>query len=737
MADAQLSAELTAKVSNFVAGFRKAGDAAKDGESKITKATAGISRAVTSTFAGVFSTAAIVGFGKAVLDVTSEFQKFGAVLSNTLGSSALADLRLKEIQDFAAVTPFGVNELTAAFVKLANSGFKPTGDQMRSLGDLAASTGKSFDQLAEAVLDAQVGEFERLKEFGIRAKDAGDSVIFTYKGVQTQVEKTSDAIRNYITNLGNAEGVSGSMAKISQTLGGQISNLGDSWDQMLLSVGKNTSGVFNSAIGVISRAINKITDYNEELELVSKYNLGSNTSEFFKQLNRAVNPFASKGPTDIEISTFNIKEANKDVRNFVSSSLAAAKTTADFGKALAELKRRSDIARESPLAKTFGDKKAIKDAYQQGINAIIDARRNFQTELGQTAGGNFGTGAKKDAKTVSDIMKELNIDLKLVGVQFSNTFGGEIEDRVKAYQKAIEDLVKIGVNPASAAITNLKKAQTGLYNGMLQDVPAIDGAAFNGLGVKPQVIKPVLKLEPVFLGLTDLQKRVQEFSENAGNTLSKGLLDAFSGVGSAIGNALAGAGSLVDNLGASLLSTLGGVLTQLGEMAIGVGIGLEAIKTALKSLNPVVAIAAGVALVALGSFVSQRANSLGNNVQGSDTVFTKPTAFANGGVIYGPTLGLMGEYAGAKNDPEVVAPLSKLKQILGDVAADGGFSTTGNNNSTVNNYNGGSNSYGGGSGGNGSVSVTPQFNIVVENRFKRGDLVTAVRMGEADLKRKT
>src|SRR5690606_41770376 len=59
---------------------------------------------------------------------------------------------------------------------------------------------------SEAILDAQTGEFERLKEFGIRAKDAGDSVIFTYKGVQTQVEKTSGSIREYITSLGDAQG---------------------------------------------------------------------------------------------------------------------------------------------------------------------------------------------------------------------------------------------------------------------------------------------------------------------------------------------------------------------------------------------------------------------------------------------------------------------------------------------------------------------------------------------------
>ena len=40
------------------------------------------------------------------------------------------------------------------------------------------------------------------------------------------------------------------------------------------------------------------------------------------------------------------------------------------------------------------------------------------------------------------------------------------------------------------------------------------------------------------------------------------------------------------------------------------------------------------------------------------------TAFANGGIVYGPTNALVGEYPGAMNNPEVIAPLSKLKDLL-------------------------------------------------------------------------
>jgi hypothetical protein len=69
--------------------------------------------------------------------------------------------------------------------------------------------------------------------------------------------------------------------------------------------------------------------------------------------------------------------------------------------------------------------------------------------------------------------------------------------------------------------------------------------------------------------------------------------------------------------------------------------------------DPVLAAAAGVALVA-GSAV----------ISGMLKKGPKATAFAEGGIVSGPTLGLVGEYPGASSNPEVIAPLDKLKGML-------------------------------------------------------------------------
>jgi len=221
-------------------------DKGQDSLGGFSKSLGGLGPAIV----GAFSVTAVLGFAKAVFDTTANFEKLGAVLKNTLGSGAQASLALEGIKEFAKTTPFAVAELTASFVKLANQGFIPTTNQLRQLGDLASSTGKGFDQLTEAIIDAQVGEFERLKDFGIRASKAGDQVKFTFKDVETQVKFSNTAIREYILSLGDYEGVAGSAAAVSATLGGKVNNLGDAWDNFLNSIGTLLKPTLTAALNV-------------------------------------------------------------------------------------------------------------------------------------------------------------------------------------------------------------------------------------------------------------------------------------------------------------------------------------------------------------------------------------------------------------------------------------------------------------------------------------------------------
>ena len=148
-----------------------------------------------------------------------------------------------------------------------------------------------------------------------------------------------------------------------------------------------------------------------------------------------------------------------------------------------------------------------------------------------------------------------------------------------------------------------------------------------------------------------------DFAAGVKNIVEGGLQDLASGIGESLGQALASGGNLAQSLSKVVLTTIGTMAMQMGKLAISIGVGVEGIKQSLKSLNPGVAIAAGIALVALGSFAKAKAGEIGSG--------GGATAFANGGIVSGPTMGLVGEYPGARQNPEVIAPLNKLQTMIG------------------------------------------------------------------------
>lgn len=214
-----------------------------------------------------FSVAVISMFGSKVIQARAEYERFDAVLTNTFQSAEKGEAAMGMLQQFAAETPFQLNKLTDSYVKLVNRGFVPSQGQMTKLGDLASSQGKSFLQLSEAILDAQTNEFERLKEFGIRGSKAGDQVSLSFKGVTKTVQNNGEAIRAAILEFGAMDGVAGSMAAISKTLGGRISNLKDQWWNFLVVAGGQSGGLLSGGIDILSKGLAFLTGILPEVGL--------------------------------------------------------------------------------------------------------------------------------------------------------------------------------------------------------------------------------------------------------------------------------------------------------------------------------------------------------------------------------------------------------------------------------------------------------------------------------------
>ena len=339
--------------------------------------------------------------GSQIKDVTQRFESYQATLKNTFQSSIRANDEFAKIKDFAEKTPYSVDELTSSFIKLANRGFVPTTEELTNIGDLAASQGKSFDQLVEAILDAQTNEYERLKEFGITAKTAGDTVTLSFKGVEKQIKKTDEqGLRNAIISLGKLQGIAGATATQSQTLSGQISNLGDSFDGLFSAIGSHGKETFSGLIEAVKETVDWFT------ELIEK-----SPADSLREQQSEINGLI------IAIASMNEKE---QARSLLISELNSK---------YPELLNNIDLEKVSNQG-LLNILDSINLSYEKRIrNATIAAK----TEL---AGDNL----KKFVRTYADAAKNPNLSKGLKATGFLDEFNSVSEtnytERLKVVQKS-------------------------------------------------------------------------------------------------------------------------------------------------------------------------------------------------------------------------------------------------------------------------------------------------------------
>jgi hypothetical protein len=213
-------------------------------------------------------------------------------------------------------------------------------------------------------------------------------------------------------------------------------------------------------------------------------------------------------------------------------------------------------------------------------------------------------------------------------------------DEIKKIQDALKVRLRLDRNNINLQIKDYKDALNKLEE---------EKAKLQALGLPMQVAQVDKEIEDVNNKIEALGDTFQTTAQGISNIISGFLADSFTALGENIGNALSG-GEVkplehFQKLLADALINIGKMLIQYGTM----------LQIAFASPDPLVAIAAGVGAVALGTIIKNRLKQSA----------VDPTAFANGGIVSGPTMGLVGEYPGAQNNPEVIAPLDKLKDMLG------------------------------------------------------------------------
>ncbi|EBG7727933.1 hypothetical protein WKK80_004461 [Salmonella enterica] len=187
-----------------------------------------------------------------------QLDKMSASLKTLTGSTQGAKQALSILQDFARDTPYGLEQAVEGFRKLVALGLTPSEEALRSYGNTASAMGKDLNQMIEAVADASTFEFERLKEFGIKAKQNQSDIEFTFQGTTTVVKKNAADIERYLLNIGNVN-FAGAMADQANTLNGAIASAEDSWSQLEMTLATGLD------VGSLAEPLRYIDDLIQEI----------------------------------------------------------------------------------------------------------------------------------------------------------------------------------------------------------------------------------------------------------------------------------------------------------------------------------------------------------------------------------------------------------------------------------------------------------------------------------------
>lgn len=250
---------LHANTANFRRNMRRASDDASRALGDMKQKAAVVAKGMGLALAAV--TGAAVGLAAVLVPVQRQFDIMNGQLLTATGSTENAAHAMEALNKFAAQTPYDLEQAVIGFTKLVNLGLTPSERAMTSYGNTASAMGKSMEQMIEAVADAATGEFERLKEFGIKASKEGDRVTFTFRGVKTEIGNSAAEIEKYLMDIGEVE-FAGAMEAQMDTLNGRISQSEIALNDLKLAIAQSGIGdILKTAVEGTTARLEQMTAF--------------------------------------------------------------------------------------------------------------------------------------------------------------------------------------------------------------------------------------------------------------------------------------------------------------------------------------------------------------------------------------------------------------------------------------------------------------------------------------------
>ena len=569
---AELSVEISAKIDKLLSELGKAktalggiGGAADKLVSKLKKVGEKMSKIGKSmTTYLTLPLAAIAGASiKMASDFTESLNKVDVAFKNSS----------KEVRKFAETTleTFGIAEgtaldMAALFGDMATSMGVPT-DKAATLstamvglaGDLSSFKNINIKEVTTALNGVFTGETESLKRLGIVMTQTNLKQFALSQGMSANIESMTQAQKvqlRYAYILENTKNAQGDFARTSAGSANQMRIFSESVKELTVAFGEILLPYFTKAITYVNGVVKAFT------------NLSPTTKKIIVVVGVLV---AALGPLLVGLGFLMTTVIPGLIVAFAGLSSAIVFIGGVF-------KTLTTIMLANPFV-----------LIAAGIAAIV---------LGFTAMIQKITPAVSKLKTFFNLIKSGGIYSRFVILQMQDQASAMIEqgkaskiaaDKLKEFNKQQEDAAiaakkltdnLINQKTVLAGGTPTRKKATGLD---LKTVGLAD------LGATTTMPVPEINTAPLVNNLQD----VIDIAPN--------VMGAFDGIGSAIGGALSNGTSVMSALGNVLLSTIGDIAIKLGQTAIGIGTAMMAIK--LSFTNPFTAIAAGIALVAIGSAI--------------------------------------------------------------------------------------------------------------------------------------
>ncbi|WP_288896877.1 tape measure protein, partial [uncultured Capnocytophaga sp.] len=429
-------------------------------------------------------------FVNQVIEVRSQFQQLEISFGTMLKSKEKANALMSQMTELAAKTPFGLQEVSEGAKRLL--AFQVPAEEvtetLRRMGDVASGLGVPMGQLIHVY--GQVKAQGRLLTNDLyQFMNAGIPIIAELSKVvgksETEIKEMVSAgkigfteIQAVIKNMTNEGGLFYNlMAEQSKSLGGQISNLRDNFDQMLNEIGKSSEGIVSGAIEGVAFLVENYQTIGKLIAgLIASYGTYRAALIATAAVQQVV-ATRTAGMTVAEMAHYTwlvlVEKAQKllNLTMLANPYALAAAALVGLAVALWSLKDSTDAnaeatERHNQLRKEQAN---LIDDEKNRISGLIstiqdetkswDERNKAFLALKSSTGGVLDkyTSLNQVLREMSQVLKELNGRYETMNENMSRDAIGKTQEAIKAKESQIEKLVKMQASDSRIAMSTQRE----------------------------------------------------------------------------------------------------------------------------------------------------------------------------------------------------------------------------------------------------------------------------------------